>query len=162
MIVGAYWWSFFTINLLPLQSAVAELKHSELKPLLVEDRKPPDIDAMDLFTPDEQQHMYMALSVLIVLTKENYLGNIPVSFLLCCSVLLLFYTAYKEKWVQSTIVLFLYYLLVMLERLWYGFWFTMAVVEAYAVRPLIGQWLNDCGISWWMMKDEMNLFWLVA
>ena len=38
----------------------------------------------------------------------------------------------------------------------------MAVVEVYAVRPLIGQWLNDCGTLWWMMKEEMNLFWSMA
>ena len=101
VVVGAYWWSFFVVNLLPMQSVMAmEPKTPELEPLLVEDRKPPDLDAMDLLTTDEQMYMYMALSVLISLAKEGYCEYIPVSFLLCLSVLLLSYTAYKEKWVH--------------------------------------------------------------
>ena len=97
VLVGAYWWSFFAFNLIPVQSGVviAESKLSELAPVLVEDRKPPDLLDLDYLSSEEMRYCYEVLAILLLLAKEGHV-YIPVPILLLCSVLLLSYMVYKD------------------------------------------------------------------
>jgi hypothetical protein len=150
VLVGAYWWSFFTFNLVPDCPVVTELepKPVEVDPVVAKARKPPDKSKQTaLLLPNELQYCYEVLSVLLLMAREGYVF-VPTWCLLVFAMLLLCYTVYQDAWIRryittglgwmyAQLVSVIFWALLLLAEAWYWLWYTIAVVEALFIWPYI-------------------------
>jgi hypothetical protein len=102
VLVGAYWWSFFIVNLVPNCPVVTAFapKPVQFDPVVAKARKPPDkckrMETVLLF-PDELQLCIEALCMLLLMAREGYM-LVPTWLLLILAVLLLCYAVYQDAW----------------------------------------------------------------
>jgi hypothetical protein len=146
VIVGAYWWSFFAINLCPTQSGAPETfvpKPVQHDPVLAQARKPPDkAPTVPLFTNDELKLCFEVLSVALLLAKEG-LVCVPTQVLLVCSVMLMCYIVSKDGWLQEIVLTSVYWALMIAAEAWYWFFYAIAIVDCFFIRPYFKSWIDE-------------------
>jgi hypothetical protein len=174
VLVGAYWWSFFTFNMVPERPVVVEQAPKPVlsDPVVAVAREPPDKPKQPaLLTSDELQYCFEVLSVLLLLAREGYVF-VPTWLLLMLAVLLLCYAVHQDAWVRrrtvtalrwtgSQLISVILWALKLVAEAWFWFFYTVAVVEAFVVRPYIMSWIADIKQAYWTIVLFGVETWLV-
>ena len=175
VVVGAYWWSFFTCNLVSLQSGrSAVVSFPQDDPVLVDDRVPPDkckwlwqFPTAWHLTNQELRYCLELVSVLLLLHQEGRI-SVPRPILPVVAVLLLMYALPRERrlytWFLYGLAEVIYWMLWCLQQVWFVVFYGIAVVEAYGIRPYIWSWMVDlqhlfqvlypCAYQVWLMAEQ--------